>query len=420
MMRRSPFRICTAGPNTSPFCILSPLIASPRVVMSSLDPRSHSLPTRRSFIKTGAFLAGSIGLTGASAAAAQAVVGGSTPLRVVIIGLTHGHVNGMLRGDRTAMDIVGIYEPNGVVVAKYRERFQLPADRFFSDLPAMLDAVRPQAAWVFTDTFGHLAAVEACAPRGVHVMVEKPLAVSVAHARRMAGLARQHRIHVLTNLETTWYPSFHDAYRLAVTEGALGPITRIVGHFGHPGPAEINVPPEFLTWLTDPERNGGGASADFGCYGANLATWLLGNRRPLAVTAVFQTNKPATYRHVDDQATLILEYAGTQVIVQASWDWTFARKDLEIYGRKGVIRTHDTVVYDLQTERRSRPTIQRGAALPEPLRDTIEYFTAVIRGTHTPGPDLSSLENNLIATEILEAARTSAREGRRVTLSAAD
>ncbi len=388
--------------------------------MLSLDSTHPPLPTRRSFLNTSALLAGSIGLTGAPAAAAQSTDSGSAPLRVVIIGLTHGHVNGMLRGDRTAMDIVGIYEPNGAVATKYRERFQLPADRFFPDLPAMLDAVRPQAAWVFTDTFGHLAAVEACAPRGIHVMVEKPLAVSVAHARRMAGLAQQHRIHLLTNLETTWYPSFHDAYRLAVTEGALGPITRIVGHFGHPGPAEINVPPEFLAWLTDPERNGGGASADFGCYGANLATWLLGNRRPVAVTAVFQTNKPTTYSRVDDQATLILEYPGTQVIVQASWDWTFARKDLEIYGRKGVIRTRDTVVYDLQTERRSRPTVQRGAELPAPLRDSIEYFTAVIRGTHTPGPDLSSLENNTIATEILEAARTSARDGRRVTLPAAE
>ena len=385
--------------------------------MLSLDPRSNAHSTRRSFLKVSALLAGSLGWKGASAAtAAPNAAGSAPPLRVVIIGLTHGHVNGMLRGDRSAMDIVGIHETNEGVAAKYRERFQLPADRFYSDLPAMLDVLRPQAAWVFTDTFAHLAAVEACAPRGIHVMVEKPLAVSVAHARRMAALAREHRIHLLTNLETTWYPSFHDAYRLAVTEKALGPITRIVGHFGHPGPAEINVPPEFLAWLTDPERNGGGASADFGCYGANLATWLLGNRRPVAVTAVFQTNKPATYRHVDDQATLIVEYPGTQVIVQASWDWTFARKDLEIYGRKGVIRTHDTVVYDLQTERRSRPTVQRGAALPPPLRDTIEYFAAVIRGTHTPGPDLSSLENNLIATEILEAARTSAREGRRVIL----
>jgi predicted dehydrogenase len=388
--------------------------------MSSLDPLSHALPTRRGFLKTGALFAGTIGLSGLSTAATPGAGAGTAPLRVVIIGLTHGHVNGMLRGDRTAMDIVGIYEANGVVAAKYRERFQLPAERFYTDLSGMLDTLRPQAAWVFTDTFAHLAAVEACAPRGIHVMVEKPLAVSLAHARRMADLARKHRIHLLTNLETTWYPSFHDAYRLAVTEAALGPITRIVGHFGHPGPAEINVPPEFLSWLTDPERNGGGASADFGCYGANLATWLLGNRRPVAVTAVFQTNKPTTYARVDDQATIILEYPGTQVIVQASWDWTFARKDLEIYGRKGVIRTHDTVVYDLQTERRSRPTIQRGAVLPAPLRDTIEYFAAVIRGTHTPGSDLSSLENNVIATEILDAARTSAREGRRVALSAAE
>ena len=62
------------------------------------------------------------------------------------------------------------------------------------------------------------------------------------------------------------------------------------------GPKEINVQPEFLAWLTDPVKNGAGALFDFGCYGANLMTWLMDNQRPLAVTAIAQTNKPAIYR----------------------------------------------------------------------------------------------------------------------------
>jgi predicted dehydrogenase len=339
------------------------------------------------------------------------------PLRVVIIGLTHGHVNGMLRvHDGTDFTIAGIYEPDRAVAAKYRERYDFRPEQMHTDLGAMLEQLKPEAAWVFTDTFAHLAVVEACAPRGIHVMVEKPLAVSLEHARRMAALARQHRIHLLTNLETTWYPSLHEAYRLAVIDRALGPITKIVGHFGHNGPAEIKVPPEFLAWLTDPHLNGGGASADFGCYGANLATWLLGNPHPAAVTAVFQTNKPAIYPRVDDQATIVVEYPGAQVIIQGSWDWPFARKDLQIYGRQGALRTQNQDTYDLQTERRSTPAVKRAAPLAAPLRNPVEYFAAVVRGTHQPAGDLSSLENNLISTAILDAARESARTGRRVLL----
>ncbi|MGY8696918.1 MAG: Gfo/Idh/MocA family protein, partial [Verrucomicrobiia bacterium] len=126
---------------------------------------------------------------------------------------------------------------------------------------------------------------------------------------------------MLTNLETTWYSSLHEAYRLAVEEKTLGKITKIVSYFGHSGPA--NMAPEFFRWLSDPVLNGGGASADFGCYGQNIITWMMGNRKPLSVTAIFQSNKPDVYREVDDNATIILEYPGAQGIIQASWDWPF-------------------------------------------------------------------------------------------------
>jgi predicted dehydrogenase len=57
--------------------------------------------------------------------------------------------------------------------------------------------------------------------------------------------------------------------------GRLGAIRRVVVHDGHQGPKEIGVPPEFLSWLTDPAQNGAGALYDFGCYGVDLMTWLM-------------------------------------------------------------------------------------------------------------------------------------------------
>jgi predicted dehydrogenase len=268
----------------------------------------------------------------------------------------------------------------------------------------------------FTNTFDHAAVVAACAARGVHVMMEKPLAVSVAHGRAIAEAARRGKVQVLVNYETTWYPSNHAVERL-VRAGALGEVRKMVIHDGHPGPKEIGVGPEFLRWLTDPKLDGGGALYDFGCYGANLATWLMDGARPLTVTAVTQTVKPDVYPRVDDEATVVLAYPRAQAIIQASWNWPFSRKDLEVYGRTG-----QAIAVDRDRARVRLPGKPEeplpAPALAGPHGTPLDHLAAVIRGETPPGA-LSSLENNLVVTEILDAARRSAQTGRAIALARA-
>ena len=145
-------------------------------------------------------------------------------------------------------------------------------------------------------------------------MMEKPLAVSLKDALAIAQAARAGKIQVLVNYETSWYRSNHAAYDL-VHEGALGDVRKVVIHDGHSGPKEIGVEPEFLAWLTDPQLNGGGALFDFGCYGADLMTYLMNGQRPQTVTAVTQQIKPEIYSRVDDEATIILTYPKAQAII---------------------------------------------------------------------------------------------------------
>lgn len=337
------------------------------------------------------------------------------PIKVIIAGLVHGHVNGFLKkAYQGSVEIVGIWETNQEVANRYRDRYHFDSALFGTDLPKMLDERKPQAIWAFSNTYDHLAVVEAAAPRKVHVIVEKPLAVDKPAADHMAALARENKVQLLTNLETTWYSSLAEAQRICVQEQQLGVITKIVGHFGHPGPDRVE--PEFLAWLNDPKLNGGGASADFGCYGGVIMTWLRNNQRPQSVTAVFQTDRPEAFPRVDDNATLILEYPQAQGIIQASWDWTFPRKDVEIYGRKGMIRTINPTDYDIRLSASKRPEEKTAAPLPEPYGSSVEYFAAVIRGEIDPGGSQSSLETNLIAVEIQDAARESAKTGKKVML----
>ena len=139
-------------------------------------------------------------------------------------------------------------------------------------------------------------------------MMEKPLAVSIAHARRIQQAADRGDIQVFVNYETTWYPNHAAIWTLFKERRAAGDIRKMVALDGHEGPKKINVQPEFFEWLTDPVKNGAGALFDFGCYGANLMTWLMDNQRPLAVTAVTQQFQPDVYPKVDDEATVLLEY----------------------------------------------------------------------------------------------------------------
>ncbi len=340
------------------------------------------------------------------------------PVRMGIAGMSHGHVIWILRNwQRADLDIVGFWEPDRALAARYAEQYKFPIERVYSDLDEMLDAVQPEAVCAFGSIYDHLRVVEACAPRQIHVMVEKPLAVSMAHAEAMAALARTHGIHLITNYETTWYASTYAAYRMAVEEGALGSIRKVVVHDGHFGPVEIGCNPEFLAWLTDPVLNGGGAVVDFGCYGANLITWLMGGVEPLTVTAVLQTLKPDVYPHVDDDATIILTYPHAQGIVQGSWNWPVGRKDMEIYGQRGYVVAMDNRTLRVRMrEDGSEKTLNLPPA-PERVSDPFTYLAAVVRAVETVAPgNLWSLENALSVVKILDAARLSAREGRTVRL----
>jgi len=340
------------------------------------------------------------------------------PLRVVLAGLVHGHASGFFDQfqHRADLRVVGIAEANRQLAAQFAKRYGLEPSLFYSDLEEMLRASHPQAVLAYTDTYDHRRVVEICARYGVPVMMEKPLAVSLEDARAIEKAAREGKIQVLVNYETTWYRSNQAAYDL-VHENAIGEIRKVVVHDGHAGPKEIGVGPDFLAWLTDPKLNGAGALFDFGCYGADLMTWLMDGRRPVSVTAVTQQLKPDIYPRVDDEATIILTYPRAQAIVQASWNWPFSRKDMEVYGQNGYAITvgRDQVRVRLP-EKEEKLTEARPLAAPD--EDSVSYLRAVVlRGRKPEG--LSSLETNVIVTEILDAARRSAATGRTVLLAGA-
>jgi len=340
-----------------------------------------------------------------------------SPVKIAIAGLSHGHVDWIFnRSAKKDIVIAGIYEPNKVLVDKYAKRYKLDQNLFFSDLNKMLDQVKPDAVSAFGAINEHITVVRACAPRKIHVMVEKPLATTLADAKEIQSLASKNNIHVLTNFETSWYASNQYVKDLA-NEGKLGEIRKVMVNDGHQGPKEIGVSKEFLEILTDPVKNGAGALMDFGCYGANLMTWLLQGTRPVSVTAVVHQNKPDIYKEVDDEASIILQYPSAQCIIQGSWNWTFARKDMEVYGNKGYVIAQDATTVRQRLQEKSAEAVVKLDPRPDLYTDPFSLLAAVVRGKLTLDKnDLYELPINVTVVEILEAAKESAKSHKTIFL----
>lgn len=341
------------------------------------------------------------------------------PVRFAIVGLVHDHAGGFiprLRG-RTDVQLAGIVEPNTNLWARTAKRFNLDSNIFFPTLDALLAHTNIQALATFTTTFDHRRVVEEAATHNIHVvMMEKPLAVNMDHARAIAKAAKKGDIQIIVNYETTWYPANQAANAMIHDQHAIGDLRKIVVHDGHQGPIEIGCSKTFTDWLTDPVLNGGGALPDFGCYGADLITWLMDGQRPTSVLCVTQHIKPDLYPKVEDEATILVTYPKTQGIIQASWNWPYNRKDMELYGTAGTILIPKSTVLRTGLKNTFPETDTTAPPPPAPNTDPMSYLAAVIRGEIQPS-GLSGLPVNMVVTEILDAARKSAQTGKRVELS---
>ena len=333
------------------------------------------------------------------------------------MGLVHGHVHGFLANlpKSHVAELVAIVEPDKALSRKYADQYHLASDLFYTDLENMLEVQHPEAVLVYTTIADHRRVIEAAARRGVSSMVEKPLSTTLEDALAIQQVAKEHQVKVLVNYETTWYSSNAEALKEA-KDGKLGILRKVVVHDGHEGPKEIGVGPEWLPWLTDPKLNGAGALFDFGCYGADLMTVLMHGAAPESVTAVAQTDKPAIYPHVDDDATVILKFPGAQAVLMPSWDWTFARKDMEVYGTDGLVLTVGADKVRTRYKGQEQVSEKEAPALPQDESGSLQYLAAVLHGEIDPRGDLSSLDTNITVMRILDAARRSAQTGKTIDL----
>lgn len=341
---------------------------------------------------------------------------GQDKLHIILVGLSHDHVNRILDKNKTGELVIdGIVEDDKELCDKKKAEWQLPDSLFFSNISKALKKTHPDLVMVFTAPSAHLAIIENSLSLHIPVMVEKPLCYAYADAKRIAMLSKKFDTKVYTNFPSQWYKSFNGLLSKAAETGS---ISKMIMRGGHRGPIEIGCSREFTNWLTDSLKNGGGALIDFGCYGALIMTELMQGKTPIAVYASTKHLKPAVYPKVDDAATIVLEYPNATGVIEASWNWPYTIMDAELYGSKGYLHAsefNDSKPLPVLISKNEKETTRE--EIPEmKYKDEVAYLTAVIKKGAADDNRMLSLEYNLIIVKILDAARKSAKDGKKVIL----
>lgn len=350
--------------------------------------------------------------------------------RVLGISFAHLHMGDLLRqvADHPDAEIAGVFDPDPARMTDAVAAFAIPPDRVFTDLGACL-AVPADLAIVCSATARHAETVEAIAPTGMSVMVEKPFAASAAEARRMIG-AMTGRGRLAVNWPLAWYPS-HNAAKRLVADGAIGTLTEVHFYDGNRGPLyhladKVEVSPEEVerrkpgSWWYR-RAAGGGSLLDYLGYGTTLGTWFLDGEAPLEVTSVIDETPGI---EVDQHSLTVARYARGLSKFETRWGtltdpWTIQpqpRCGFVLVGTDGSVSSYDYDSYvTLQTRARPEPVQVAAAPMPPGRRGPVEYLLARLADR---GPIEGPLDPALSLTgqRIIDSAVLASREKRAVPL----
>lgn len=176
----------------------------------------------------------------------------------------------------------------------------------------------------------HRDVVVTAAEAGKHVVLEKPIAHTLADADAMLQATRKRKIKLMYAETICFTPKYVRAKQL-VDEGAIGKLYMAKQGEKHSGPHS--------DWFYDIRRSGGGALMDMGCHGIEWARWMYGKPKPKSVVAHCQRVLHTQRTRGDDNSVIILEFEGGGIAeIEDSWAKHGGMDDrAELYGPDGVI-----------------------------------------------------------------------------------
>ncbi len=292
-------------------------------------------------------------------------------------------------------------------MAAFAKEFSIP--RQYTNINDMLKDGGVDAVVISTPNYLHASETIAALNTGVHVMVEKPMAINAAEAEAMAKASQESGALLMVahcwrfDPEVRWLKD-------QVAAGKLGQIVRTKGYGVH-----VNWGPG--GWFTQKQFAGGGAMADMGIHALDTARFLLGDPKPASVYARIGTY----YKNydVDDTGVIIVNWEdGATSYIESGW-WQphsdGAEAATQLYGRSGFGQLFPTGLR-LLNDQIVNPGFEhpRDPHCPQSMYDSqIQYFMECIREGKTPNPGGAEGWMNM---KVVDAAYESARTGKVVDI----
>lgn len=354
--------------------------------------------------------------------------------RIVGINFAHLHMGDNLRKvfEHPRCEIVGVSHDSPEEMQDSIANFSIPPERVFSDYRACLEKTKPDLVILCPPTAEHGQWTRRVAEYGVHVLIEKPFAASLAEADAMIAVMKLTGKTLAINWPLVWVASHQTTKRL-ISEGTIGDVIEVHYYDGNRGPcwhtadkiektaAEVAAAKP-NSWFYQLAR-GGGSLLDYLGYGVTLGTWFLDGRRPIEVTST--VDDPAGLE-VDEHSITVARYETGLSKFETRWGtftdpWTHQPQPkcgFVIVGTAGTISSYD---YE-PTVRLQTRECPEGRDLPcdelkSPNQDPVQYLIDCLENDRQPEGPLSP-QISRIGQQIAEAAVQSACEKRTVLLPA--
>ncbi len=351
--------------------------------------------------------------------------------RVAVIGFAHMHAGDQIRvvqGLEPA-DLVGVWDSDAGRRDAVCDDLRVPRDIRYTDLDALLAETEPDIAIVCSTTGEHTEHVEKLAPLGIHVILEKPFALTLGDADRMIAASNEADTQLAINWPLAWYPAHLTTQRL-IAEGTIGEVTEVHYYDGNRGPLTHvhdkleRVDPDFETksasWWYQPEF-GGGSLLDYLGYGATIGTWFRDGQLPERLTAIAWGTEGL---RVDEQAVVAAAYSTGLSTFQTKWG-TFSNPwdnqptpgcGFDVVGTTGTIRSRDFAP-EVFVQTLDHPAAV-GIPVDAPRADQTGALAHLIHcldtGAEPSGPSSKSLSRK--GQQIVDTAIASVASGRTTEL----
>lgn len=331
--------------------------------------------------------------------------------RIATLGLHHDHAWSNLEELQATgrAELVAAADTDAELLEHYRTRF--PGNTY-SSYEELLDSEELDAVYIFASNLLSEDLTVLAAEKGLHCLVEKPMAATLAGAHRMMQAAEENSIRLMINWPFAWWPQLRHGIAMAQA-GELGQLWQVKYRAAHQGPVELGCSKQFCEWLYDEELNGAGALMDYCCYGAVLADVLLG--KPESVTGVKISTGLKPDLHLEDNAILVLSYPHALATTEASWTQIgkLTSYGTTLYGSVGTVHIepdHDGRILLANAEHPEGISLEIPPQ-PEHLQNASTHFLEALDHPEMDLHPLCNASHGLGAQWILEEGIRSASKG---------